>query len=347
MVRMPRRGPCRPPAATPVSVVLALTLVSSCGAPSDDAGAVPGILARIDGRTITQQEVEARVQGRLVELEIERYEILQEGLDHIIDQVLLEQESRSRGVTVDELVDAEVTQQVVAPSADEIRDFYEQNRAQLHGQTLERLRGSIETYLRQARVAERRAEFLDELRGQREVAVLLRPPTVMVAAEGPARGSAEAAVTIVEFSDFGCPYCKRAAGTLSRVLDSYADRVRLVYRHFPLQPDSHHIAEAASCADEQGKFWMYHDLLFAHQGRLDDGDLSRLAGEAGADTKAFRACLASGRTAGVVARDAAAAEAAGVNGTPAFFINGRPLSGAVPEDALRDAIEDALAETQA
>ncbi len=344
--RISCRGPCRPPVAIALAVALALAPAPGCKSSPDESGPPSEVFARVESRTITRENVEDRVRGRLVELEIERHDILKEGLDELIDEVALARAAEARGMTVDALLAAEVDAKIEAPTDREIATFFEENKSQLGGKTLDDIKPSIETYLRQARAADRREGFLSGLRDTQSVTVLLKPPSVVVAAEGPARGAADAPVTIVEFSDFACPYCKRAATTLSKVIDTYADRVRIIYRHFPLQPDSERVAAAASCADEQGKFWRYHDLLFAHEGPLDDSALDHVAGTAELDAQAFAACRDSGRGAAVIARDATAAEAAGVTGTPAFFVNGRPLSGALPYEAFRDAIEQALKDVE-
>jgi predicted DsbA family dithiol-disulfide isomerase len=327
-------------------VIALVILVAGCSTSpteSDGEGKARVVVATVGGQEITREQVEERIRGRLVELDIERYEALKEGLDDLLDETLIESEAKARNVSVDALMDAEVSSKITAPTDADVERFYTENQSQLGGQSLGDLKQSIELYLRQQRNAERRDAFLDGLRDARGVTILLEPPTIAVRAEGPSRGPADAPVTIVEFSDFGCPYCRRAATTLEQVLETYGEKVRLVYRHYPLQPNSQRAAEAASCANESGKFWPYHDLLFANQDAHADADLKRYAKDVGLDEQAFAACLDSGRGTTVVEQDTADGDAAGVTGTPSFFINGRPLSGALPYDALKRAIEEALA----
>ena len=132
---------------------------------------------------------------------------------------------------------------------------------------------------------------------------------------------------------------------LEQLLEEYPDDVRIVFRHFPLpiHENAQPAAEAAVCAHEGGKFWEYHDLLFLNQDALAQEDLIGYAREVGLEEAAFVSCLESGRATTVVEKDVSDAESAGVSGTPSFFINGRPLSGALPYDTLRDAIDDELA----
>ena len=165
------------------------------------------------------------------------------------------------------------------------------------------------------------------------------------AGSAPSRGNPKAPVTIVEFSDFQCPYCVRARPAVARVREVYGDKVRFAFRHFPL--DFHQQAEkageAAACAGEQGKFWEMHDLLWANSAKLQVPDLKAHAATLGLDAAAFGPCLDSGRYAHLVEGDLAAGQGYGVSGTPAFFVNGRPLVGARPFEAFAQVIDDELA----
>ena len=173
---------------------------------------------------------------------------------------------------------------------------------------------------------------------------MLEPPRVEVAATGPARGPAGAKVTIVEFSDFQCPFCARGRQVMDQVLKAYDGKVRLVFRDFPLSFHEHAVkaAEAGQCANEQGKFWPMHDWMFENQGALADGDLKEAAKKLGLDGVRFDQCMTTSKYAGVVADSMKAGEKAGVKGTPAFFVNGIFLSGALPFEKFKDEIDKAL-----
>ena len=149
---------------------------------------------------------------------------------------------------------------------------------------------------------------------------------------------------MIEFADFQCPYCLAAAPTVKKVMETYGDRIRLVYRNYPLpnHPQAQPAAEAAQCANEQGQFWPYHDRLFAEAGKLSDADLKKAAVDLGLDAERFNACVDEHRYKAVVEADQQAGNEAGVNGTPAFFVNGRLLSGAQPFEAFKRVIDEEL-----
>jgi protein-disulfide isomerase len=179
-------------------------------------------------------------------------------------------------------------------------------------------------------------------------------PTVAVvsvsADDDPGLGPTDAAVLIVEFSDFQCFYCARfATETLGQILNTYGDSVRLVYRDFPLtsiHPQAQKAAEAAQCAHEEGKYWEYHDLLFQNQQALDVVNLKAYAEKVGLDTEAFDDCLDSGRFASEVSKDLTDGQVYGVTATPTFFINGRLVRGAQPFSVFQALIEEELAKQQ-
>ncbi len=161
-----------------------------------------------------------------------------------------------------------------------------------------------------------------------------------------ATGPATAPVTIVEFSDFHCPFCKRVVPTLAQLEIQYGDQVKLVFRDFPidqLHPQSRKAHEAARCANEQSKFWAYHDALFANAPKTSPEQLKASAQEVGLDLPAFEQCVSSGKYQATVQQDVEEGTRAGITGTPAFFINGRLLSGAQPLESFARAIEDELA----
>ncbi len=163
--------------------------------------------------------------------------------------------------------------------------------------------------------------------------------------DDPSIGSENASVTIVEFSDFQCPFCARAVPTVKQILKEYDGKVKIVYRDFPLgfHENAQKAAEASECADEQGKFWEYHDLLFENQGNLDAVSLKKYAKDLKLNTSEFDACLDSGKYAAEVQKDASDGQSYGVSGTPAFFINGRLVSGAQPFENFKKIIDEELA----
>ncbi len=167
---------------------------------------------------------------------------------------------------------------------------------------------------------------------------------VEIPSDSPSFGPANAKVTIVEWSDFECPFCSRVGPTLSKIKESYAKDVRVVFRHQPLpfHPNAKLAAEASHAAHEQGKFWEYHDKLFANQKAMDRASLEKYAQELGLNVAKFKAALDSGKFKAKVEADMAAGNALGANGTPTFFINGREFVGAQPFEAFKRVIDEEI-----
>jgi len=301
-------------------------------------------VATVGDTPISREALEKHVKPKLVEVENQRYEVLSEGLDELISEQLIEKEAKARNVTTDQLVATEITAKVAEPTDEEIQKVYDDNKAQLQGQTLEQVKPRIVEFLKQQKGAERQEAFITELKGKYKTSVALKPPKVDVATAGrPARGPEAAPVTIIEFSDYECPFCKRAEPTVKKVLDTYGDKVRLVYRHYPLEfhATARPAAEASACAAAQGKFWEYHDKLFAASD-LSDATLKKLAGEVGLDQAKFDECFEKKQFKADIDKDMADASSVGVTGTPAFFINGRMISGAQPFEKFKEIIDDEL-----
>jgi protein-disulfide isomerase len=327
--------------------LLALALATSMGVvPAAGAAGSGDVLATVNGQPITASEVEDRVRPKLIEIDNERYEALKEGVDEVVADKLVEAEAKAKGMTSEALEKAEVDGKVTPPTDAEIQKVYDDNKQALGGQTLEQVKPRIVAYLAQTKRAERYEQFIDELKKKYKTTIALKPPVVEVAAAGrPSRGGEKAPVTIIEFSDYQCPFCKRAEDTVNEVLKIYGDKVRLVYRDFPLDmhPRAKPASLAAACAGAQGKFWEYHAKLFENQSALGEADLKKYAQELGLDTAKFDKCLGDKEFAKKVEEDIEAGSKVGVTGTPAFFINGRMLSGAQPVDKFKEVIDEELA----
>jgi protein-disulfide isomerase len=319
-------------------VLAALALASALGA--DD------VVARVGGRAITAAELQAAAARRLIEVETRAYEQKRAALLELIDGELLRQEAARRGVSVDALLAAEVEARTVAVrewDADAYRASHAKELAALDETAA---RAEAARRLREERLAQRRFGFLNELRTRIPIAVQLEAPRIAVdPGDAAARGPATAPVTIIEFGEFQCPYCLRVQPTLRQIEARYRDRVRLVYRHYPLarHQNAGKAAEAVECAREQDRFWPLHDRLFEHTDRLAVADLKAHARAVGVEGAKFDACLDSGRHAARVRRDLAEVESYGSLGTPLFFINGRLVSGAQPAGVFIRVIDEELA----
>lgn len=327
------------------AAVLALAL--GCAGLRDD-GSPSEIAARLDDQEIATAELDAYIRDQLFAREAgtpsQLYELRREYLDALLEQRILERRAAESGLTPEETLAQAVA--ALGPVDDaEIDAFYEEHRdkvgEEVDPEHLETVRKMIRSFLER----QRKATALEGLRAQSRIAVLLEAPRMAVEAVGPSRGPADARVTIIEFSDFQCPFCNRVRPTLDALLEAYPADVRLVYRHLPLanHPRARVAAEASVCADEQGGFWAFHDRIFDHPEALSDGDLLAHAKAIGLDPAAFLHCLDEDRVAATVERDFAAARDAGLDGTPSFLINGIPLGGAQPLERFRELVDEELA----
>ncbi|HEV3215452.1 MAG TPA: thioredoxin domain-containing protein [Vicinamibacterales bacterium] len=326
---------------TVIALVFAATAAHAQGA-ADRAAAV-------NGKPIMAADVDAKLGNNLAKLQEQMFSLRQQQLDAMIDQRLLEDEAARRAVTIAALVQSEITSRLTPVTGEEVAKFYDENKSKLQGD-LKSLEEQIKNYLTAQRAQTRQQEFLKSLRASAKIEVFLTPPPTFrseVATSGaPVRGAGNAPVTIVEFSDFHCPFCRKVQPVLDELRAKYGDKVKLVYRDFPL--DSLHsqaraAAEAAHCAIEQGKFWEFHDKLFKNDPDASPATLDRLAREAGMDVGAFEACRSAGKYKTSVQASVQEGSKLGITGTPTFFINGRTVVGAQPLDAFTRVIDEELA----
>lgn len=305
--------------------------VARAHAPAPDAN-TPA--AEVVGRTLTVGEVDETISDALAEAratyEMAIYEARRGALDARIADEVLRAEASRRGVTVEALIAAEVNDKVTPTAEPELRAFYEQYQHQMDGAPYEMMAERIRQHLDEEKQGERQRGFLAELKKRHGARVLLEPPRVEVEAKGPSRGPKDAKVTIVIYSDFECPFCARAEPTLAKIRETFPDDVRFVFRHYPLpfHQAARPAAAAASCADEQGRFWQVHDHVF-ETGELGlDRIRALLETQEGFDLARYDACMDAGRGERVVEEDMASAGRVRVDGTPHFFINGVRVSGA-------------------
>jgi len=303
-------------------------------------------VAVVAGQTIYADELLPLIQGQLRQLRNQEYELKSTALENLLNQKLEEAEARKKGISIDKLMEQEADAKVAEPSESELRAAY-QGQKNTQNQSFAEVKAQLQQALKQEKIQEARQEYLNHLREQAEVSILLRPPRVAVTYDPTRlRGSPQAALIIVEFGDFQCPFCRQVEPTLKNLLAKYEGRVNLAYRDFPLA-DIHSqaelAAEASRCAGEQGKFWEYHDLLFANPQKFKRDGLLEQARSLKLDEQQFDSCLSSRKYAAKVEGDRQQGVNAGVNGTPGFFINGRFLSGAQPEAAFDRIIQGELA----
>jgi len=312
--------------------------------------------AVVNGETITEDQVMKAAAADLKELEAKKAQspatydrdklvILHNALDDIIEDKLIAAAAARDKITKEQIIFAEIDSNVATPSAEEVEEFYQANKSRIaapHDQAL--------PLVKQYMIDQQRNQYRNALdyalKKQFPVKVLLDPVRTDIATAGyPSHGPANAPLTIVEFADFECPYCGGLYKTLKVVEQSYPEKIRFVYRHFPLttmHPHAQKAAEASLCANDQNRFWEFYDSMFSNQEKLSVDDLKKRAVDMKMDTAAFNTCLDSGAKAVAITKDVEEGRAAGVSGTPAMFINGRFMGGNQPFADIRELIEDEL-----
>ncbi len=303
------------------------------------------VIARLNGEEIYASELEEQITMQLHELRQAEFELRRNALDNLVAQKLIDAEAARRGFTIDELQQAVVRH--VAVSDDEIDEAMARvapgaSFGGIPGQ-IEQIRLSLMGQKQQVALR----EYFAELMTGASLDIYLTVPEPLrlsVSDSGPSRGNPEAPVTIVEFADFECPYCRQMHETLTAVLADYTDEVRLVYKHLPLQnhPHAFKAAQAAVCADRQQRFWAYHDRLFERSPDLSLDALNESAEALGLDMKRFDACLSGAESRDAVRADMAESAELRATGTPTLLVNGRLIRGAIPPEELRRVLDEEL-----
>jgi protein-disulfide isomerase len=308
------------------------------------------VVAVVNGRKITESEVDKSIAAQLIPLQQQIYALRKATLENLVLRTILEDEAKKRGISVEELK-REFTAAKVAVQQSDVEQSYAENRsafgAMSEDEAKERIKLDLES---QARMQNYRAA-LSKLEQSSHIERNLEEPALplvnVVEQNAPSLGGKEAAVTIIEFSDFQCPFCKDSQSTLKKVLQTYGNNVRLVFKHLPLEmhPQALSSARAAFCAGEQNHFWQYHDALFASN-NLSLEPFNKIATELGLDLPKFKTCFDSEPSRRAVLNDVQEARRLGINGTPTFIVNGTPMRGAHSFDDFKDIIARKLKTSQ-
>jgi protein-disulfide isomerase len=304
-------------------------------------------LFRLNGTDYTEAQLPASVRSELYQLEQETYQKKQHLLDAAVLEVYLAEEAKRLGKDNNELA-AELLK-IEEPDEFALQEFYDTNKERIKD-SFEQVRERIKQYLMQQQYQQKQLALLLEIKKKQPFELLLPQPEAPrfdIATDGfPSTGKADAKVTIVEFADYLCPHCRDAHSLVKKILEKYPDQVKLVFMDQPFINraglESRSIAEGAVCADQQGKFWEYHDYAFDHQAQLQPGAAQELAKQVGLDEAAFSSCLDSAETKAKVARAKTEANRLGATSTPTFFVNGRQVVTDDVEAGLSAAIDAAL-----
>lgn len=316
-------------------------------APVATIGGKPVPFAALQSRikdkiALMKAQRDAEIRGIVIGSKRDRAAYVEQQLNALIDSRVVALEAASTKSTPAKLLAALHVPMVTDA---QMHAFYAQKGGEI-GLPYAKIETQLREYLQQQATAKAERTYYDALRAKYGVKVLMPPLREHVDPSGPARGPASAPVTIVEFSDFECPFCGRFEPELQRLSKAYPTQVRLVYRNFPLtslHPDAMHAAEAGVCADHQGKFWPMHDLMFAEQNALSIPALKEKAKRIGLDIARFDHCLDSGKALPAIKKDEEEAAQLDLAGTPSTFVNGRFLNGAVSYADLNALVKDDLA----
>jgi protein-disulfide isomerase len=326
---------------------LRMTNLVTKGADVNSPNLAPAtVLATVAGTPITAGSLDERMKVYVYDLRLRIYQIQKIMLDRKINDQLLLAEATRKNIRSDELVRAEITDKRRPPTEAEIKQFYDENRERIPGD-LASVRAEISQFLETQQQEKLEIALSERLRNEANFKVLLpepKPPVQMISRDDdPARGDKNAAVTIIEFTDFQCPACGALYPIIEEVLRGYGNSVHFVVRDFPLamHADSRKAAEAANAAHAQGKFFEYIALLFKNQKALDTDSLKKYAGSLGLDQKRFDMELDSGMYAAEVQHDVEDGESYGMHGTPTIFVNGINVK-ELSAEGLRAAIDGAM-----
>jgi protein-disulfide isomerase len=331
-------------------VAMAVVLAGLTGiARADQRDDNNAVFATVDDHQITKKDVDDAIMRSVSPAQL--YDLRKRSLDKLVDDYLVDQAAKKAGLSSQQYLAAQGVQSK-ASDADALK-FYDDHKAQIDtqakGQSFDQLKSRIVAMLERNLARKNQDDLMAKLRTENKVTVMLEAPRFKVASDNhPWSGGKDATVTVIEFSDFQCPYCRAAENSIKQVRAKYGDRVKFVYEDFPLGFHEHAMdaARAARCAGEQDKFWQYHDALFEDQSKLAVADLKGKAAKLGLDSPKFAACFDKQEPDALIKADHAQGQALGITGTPIFYINGRQLSGAQPADKFAEVIDEELAKGQ-
>ena len=324
------------------SNLLILLLATAAFAQAPDT-----VVASVNNVEITQKQVDDSVAARIYPLQQQLYAIRRAALENLVTTRILENEAAARGVSVDELR-RRLTLGEINVTRAQVEETYKQNASFFASmspdEARERLRLDLEN---QARMKHYRAG-LEALRKKWTISLNLPPPSLPLELDdglSPAKGTSKPLVTIVEFSDFECPYCNAVQNTLNQILQMYGRDVRLIFKHLPSEGHRNALpaARAAYCAAEQDRFWQFHDALFASK-NLSPEVFTQIANDLGLGLAKFQACLNSEQSRTAVVKDIETARLFRIESTPSFVVNGKLIQGALSFADFQRIIEQELSQ---
>ena len=309
----------------------------------------PGVLAKIGDEEITEDALIGSDKLDFFELKKREYDLKMDRLNKLMVEKLVGVEAKKANMPLEEFIDKKVTKGEIKISDKDYKAFVAEKHipeSQINPQIKERINSYLQTQKKQEMVT----AYVATLTKSKPVEVYFNKPKMDIAVEvgqAPTFGKKDAAVTIVEFSDFQCPYCSKAAETVGQLKKKYGNKIQVAFKHFPLpmHQDAKPAAEASMCVNEQNsdKFWKFHDLVFKNQTKLDAASLTQYAKDSGADMAKYDECVKAKKFASFIQSEMAYGEKIGVKSTPTFFVNGQIVSGAAALETFSEMIDEELA----
>jgi len=302
-----------------------------------DASSDGSAVLEIDGKKISLSEFEQKQPTALLKARNSFYDAEKTALYAYIDQYLLEQQAKKENLTVDQLLDKHVNSTIEKDPSDEALEVYYEGLNSKD--SFDKVRGQILEHVRQIRIDKAKATYLKSLHEQSKVTLLITPPRAITASTK----DQAAAVTVIEYADYECPYCQQEEPIIQKIQSEFKGKVAFIYKDTPLpmHPHAEKAAEAARCAGAQGKFWEYHDQLFQTK-QLELAQLKSLAQTMKLDTEAFDKCLDSGQFSAMIKDQLTEASALQVEGTPSFLVNGRFIGGGMNYEDFKKLVDEEI-----
>lgn len=342
---------------SPLLAVVAVTvLVIAC---NKDAQSKPNfifkpapskeVVASMGGQHILEKELVKGIESDLYEAELKVYEIKYAKLQSMLLEKFMNQDPDKKNLTNDEFLDKHIAKSVKITDAQV--DAFIKERQIPKDQINPEIKARIVEYLTVESKKVAVDNWIAAKTKKTPVEIYIHKPTLPTfevnVGDAPFKGSSDAKVTIVEFSDFQCPFCSKGAQVLSAIEKKYGNKVKIAFKHYPLpfHAQARIAAEASMCANEQNTklFWKMHDAMFADQSKLDKDNLIATAKKIGAKEADFKTCLESGKFKAKIDANVAEGAAIGIKSTPTFFINGKLISGAQPLEVFSEVIDADLA----
>ena len=306
-------------------------------------GTNPNVVGKYDGKDITAADLE-KASPEIFESKVRLYQAQKRGMEEYVRNMVLEGLAKKANLPMDEFMKKEMETSKKKITAKEVDEFLKKNNVADTSKVPDHVKDQVRGLLHMQKVV------ADGSKGNVAEIYLKRPqaPSLVIKTDGePMWGDKDAAVTIVEFSDFQCPFCSKGKDRLNELKKMYGKKIRVFFKQFPLpmHPDARPAAEASLCVNEQGadKFWKFHDAAFEHQDKLNAEGLKEHAKTAGVDMKKFEECVAAKKYAKNVDASMEEARKLGVDSTPTFYVNSQPVHGALPVAEFKEIIDEALA----